>query len=137
MNDIKGTDSLRGSFFDTWKVYMQWYTWFFGANLFVLGWVYTKPEIWEIHAARIRVLSGAWIFFNILGLVTAILLGRYTQSIIVHTEKSLSQGEPSSVSETQLLFPRSIGVFGGYATAATIAVNILMWAYVFLEVGKG
>lgn len=126
---------LREGAFEAWKTYMSWYTWFFGANLIVLGWILTKPK--EAPQPRnVRVLAAVWIIFNVAGLISTLRLRTFSAGIAARAEEVCQlmnerllplnlKASPSSG------FAGHLSWWGATANAASLLANVLVWAYVF------
>ncbi len=127
---------IQNGVFDSWKIYMSWYTWFFGANLLVLGWIFTKNIGAKFNEA-IVIFSAAWIFFNILGIISALRLQSYSQfaaneaQSLAHRMADIS-GYSKEVHKN-LGFPLDLAKVGGYANAAALLVNVGLWLYLLIK----
>ena len=62
------TQQIRIGLIDVWKIYMSWFTWFFGANLLIIGWIFTSDK--PMGPTKTVILAGAWLIFNATGLLT-------------------------------------------------------------------
>jgi hypothetical protein len=124
--------AIRGSLFEAWKIYMNWYTWFFGANLLVLGWLFTaaKPP----SELNMRLIGGAWIFFNSIGTVTSLRIRTYTLEAsagINSLTSLLNQTSGWSFKVTSnLSFPERLGALAALFNALALSVNIALWIYI-------
>lgn len=123
---------IQKGVFESWRIYMSWYTWFFGANLIVLGWIFTK-EVKADLAAAITVFSAAWIIFNIMGIVSAIRLQSYTRVAAkeaLHLTHRLAELAGSSKEQHKNLgFPLDLARVAGFANAAALLVVVVLWLY--------
>ena len=125
---------------ETWKIYMAWYTWFFGANLIVLGWIFTQP----ITSSAVRdpksvaMLAISWIFFNGLGIANSLRVRKYTMDVSQQTQKlsrSITESSPVDLElDSNLGFPNNLGSFGALANAASLFVNTCLWLYLLIHV---
>ena len=127
---------IQKGIFDSWNVFMSWYTWFFGANLLVLGWIFTKG-ITSTGKQEIILLSLAWIFFNILGIVTSLRLWSYSREASDEAKRLahciIELVGSNKEQHKNLGFPRDLASFGGIANAAALFVNLLLWLYVLVK----
>jgi hypothetical protein len=73
-NELK---RIQVGVFDAWRIYRTWYTWFIGANLVVLGWMFTQGAD-SPKSREIALLSVAWIIFNFTGVVSSPRLRSFT-----------------------------------------------------------
>lgn len=127
--------AIRTGLFEAWKIYMSWYTWFFGANLFVLGWFFTGNK--SPGGANIIILAIAWCFFNILGTATSLKLREYTLEASSET-KQLAETFNNSVEwafhiKATASFPERLGALAATFNALALTVNVAMWIYVSIR----
>jgi hypothetical protein len=124
---------LREAAFESWKIYMTWYTWFFGANLIVLGWLLAKPY-GEVDPWNGVVLAAVWVIFNGAGVVSTLRLRAFTQHVAARAgalserlmEEARSQGLLVDLSSG---FAGEFGRWGAGANAFSLAVNVLIWVF--------
>ena len=129
---------LRDGLFDAWKVYMSWYTWFFGANLIVLGWIFTQSP--EPEPKNMKILAASWALFNLTGFIASLRVRSYTlwakdraEELCEKLKKEV-QALQVSVEPTSG-FPSELFSFGAAASSLSLAVNICLWGYLFAVAG--
>jgi hypothetical protein len=129
---------LRDGAFEAWKIYMAWYTWFFGANLIVLGWVLTK-DFNSATSLNTRVLAAVWIIFNAAGVVSTLRLRAFTRDVTSRTD-DICQKINAAVRhigvdvELTSGYAGRLSAWGAGANAVSLSVNVLVWTYVFFWV---
>jgi hypothetical protein len=132
-NELK---RIQTAVFDAWRIYMTWYTWFFGANLVVLGWIFTR-ETTPLGGRKVAILAVAWIAFNITGVISTWRLRSFTMRATTQAAK-LSALLATLVPEgrelnSNLGFPSDLGNAGALANAFSLAINISLWSYLFIN----
>lgn len=93
-------EAIRDSLLKIWAIYMTWYTWFFGANLLVIGWLFTADH--PPTAERTMLLSLAWIVFNTTGLISSLKMRSYTTAASRHAAQLVDVVNRSSALPFQL-----------------------------------
>ena len=142
MNQLQATlvgdelNRIQTGVFDAWRIYMNWYTWFFGANLIVLGWIFTQGTK-PLEPRSVAILAIAWIVFNITDVISTWRLRIYTMRATAQTAK-LSALLATLVPErselrSDLGFPADLGNAGALANALSLTINICLWDYVCLQ----
>jgi hypothetical protein len=132
-NELK---RLQLGLFETWRLYMSWYTWFFGANLIVLGWMLTRNDN-AIDGIGAIILSSAWIIFNTTGFISTLRLRLHSITVTQKAESLsaiLANVMPDCDSlKSNLGFPNDVGNIGLIANAISLLINILMWSYLLIS----
>jgi hypothetical protein len=132
-NELK---RIQVAVFEAWKIYMTWYTWFFGANLLVLGWIFTRGTN-PIKPRDIVLLAGAWIIFNIFGIVSSMRLRAFTLKAkdqgATLSRRLAESTESKSMLVSDLGFPSELGRFGALANAISLGINCVLWLYLLLR----
>ena len=132
-NELK---RIQTGVFDAWRIYMTWYTWFFGANLVVLGWIFTR-ETAPLESRNVAILAVAWIAFNITGVISTWRLRSFTMQATTQAAKlgaALATLVPESRNlDSNLGFPSDLGNAGALANALSLAINICLWSYLFIK----
>ena len=126
---------IQSGVFDAWRIYMTWYTWFFGANLIVLGWIFTKPGE-PVQSFDFTVLALAWIVFNATGIVSTLRLRTFTMKSSANafelvTEIAIGAGYDADEEKltSNLGIPSELGNVGALANAFALSINIALWLY--------
>jgi hypothetical protein len=132
-NELK---RIQTGVFDAWRLYMTWYTWFFGANLVVLGWIFTRGTA-PLEPRNVAILAVAWILFNITGVVSTWRLRSLTMQATKQAAKLgalLATLVPeSSDLNSNLGFPADLGNAGALANALSLTINICLWFYLCIN----
>lgn len=122
---------MQNGLFDSWKVYMTWYTWFFGANLIVLGWLFSSNI--KISADRSLFLSGAWFVANLTGAIATWRLMRFTEECKSKARELvtvITKSAPGELAfDPEFSFPAALGSVGAKANILALLINMLLWSY--------
>jgi len=134
---------LRESVMGAWTVYMSWYTWFFGANLIVLGWIFSSTDVVECSDSKLNsqymtILASAWMFFNLLGLASTFILRQHTMRMsgladVVCADLEAQLKAKKSAIRPSASFTGRLGGWGAVANGSSLAVNFFLWGYLLIE----
>jgi hypothetical protein len=131
----KELQRLRDGAYEVWRTYTSWYTWFFGANLIVLGWVLTS-KAGMMDPTNIRLLAGMWIAFDLSAFISTLRLREFCV-------KSTRQADTICHALNERLAPLKLGVevssgfagrlssWGAAANALSLLAIGIIWAVVF------
>jgi hypothetical protein len=131
---------LRDTVFESWKVYMSWYTWFFGANLLVLGWILTRKAD-APSATNVRILALTWIVFNLLGTVGTFQVRTFTETMSTRADlvcrliNERTGSMPGGFTLSSGLAGR-LTKWAAVANGASLIANATVWLYVFATAGR-
>ena len=132
-NELK---RIQAGVFDAWCIYMTWYTWFFGANLIVLGWIFTQGMN-PLKPRDVALLSAAWMIFNLSGVISSLRLRSFTMQAIAQAlelSRTLAPLVTAKVKlDSNLGFPSDLGNVGALANVLALGINICLWLYLFIR----
>jgi hypothetical protein len=119
-----------------WQIYMTWYTWFFGANLIVLGWLFTQSAE-PLQQRHVRLLCIGWIVFNVTGVASTIRLMMFSRRA-TRKGAQLSSRLADTVSggvafDPLCSFPTELGDVGALGNLISLAINIGLWTYLMFD----
>lgn len=120
---------LNEGVYKIWSLYISWYTWFFGANLLVLSWLFTNQSS-AFHANKASV-CGIWVVMNGLGATTSILLSLHSIHINRRIRDLLRARGPDTLVEADDILPRRMTAWGGIANAIALMINAALWAALY------
>lgn len=121
---------LQNSTIKIWQIYMTWFAWFIGANLFALSWIFTSKEMKQ---GALFVLAIAMIFVDLLAIVAAAFMAITHNRAQKHAD-TLKVG--TNKPNVEMLFAKPLAFLAASGTAAAIFAGGLMWAYVAANFGK-
>lgn len=128
---------LRDGAFEAWKIYISWYTWFFGGNLLVLGWVLTR-KAGVAETVNVAVLAAAGIVFNLSAIVATLRLQSFTREVARRAAAICEQinaavRDMGVTAEMTSGFAGRFGNWGAGANAVMLFGNVAVWLYVLLR----
>jgi hypothetical protein len=121
--------------YKVWRIYMMWYTWFFGANLLAMTWVFTRGS--DTGDAP-WLLCAAWLFFNLLAIAVACGILYHTSTAGARANSILRTLSETSRSTAQLevsfAFPVGVAKLCASLTAVSLVGNVVLWTYLIYSV---
>jgi len=133
-NEIK---RIQTGIFEAWKLYMTWYTWFFGANLLALGWLYTQASSVGGPKRSMAILAAAFMIFNLSGVISSIRIRSYTMKATAKAKELscvLQKSNPTVVGlDSNLGFPSDLGRHGATVNAVSLFISLGLWLYLFVQ----
>jgi hypothetical protein len=115
--DKSKIELLQDSWIKIWQIYMAWFSWHFGIQLFALGWIFSteKAHPYVLHAAIFMAIVTA------LGVCASIQMAAYDSSVRARAQ-NLDRSD-----DTSIIFGSVIAKYAVLATAATNALMLLAW----------
>ena|SRR5437764_405262 len=126
---------LRDATIEVWKNYLTLFTWFYGTQVLVLGWITTKKQD-ALDETNITTLAAATVVLNLLSLIATL---RYRSFCAAQAERS--NAICREIAKQTTAFGLEIEITSGVASdlirfgfdvgAVAFSIAIIIWLYVF------
>jgi hypothetical protein len=129
---------LRDATLEAWRGYLTWFTWFFGTQTLVLGWIMTKKQ--ELPSGtNMIVLTGATAVLNLVAILAALKIRSFAASQIkradvicgVMADRAEASGLKINITSG---FPGDFIRLAGGMGAGALATGVAVWLYLFCAV---
>jgi hypothetical protein len=120
---------LQDSYFRTWTIYVNWYTWFFGWNILAFSWIMTskdlKLEYIPIFVAFMEVLL-------LCGMGTAYCMLKFNAVAYKRGQELLSERKDAGAAANGI-FAIPITKFATGLIVACFCAGVVLWLYIYFR----
>jgi len=113
-----------------WDMYVTFYTWFFGANLLALSWMFSIAEA-PAFTANKGMICGIWVVMNLFTTATTLMLSYHSYRMNKRINDLLASRGSASLVEADDILPLTMTTWGGIANAFSLIINAVLWTVLY------